>query len=204
MEGLQIGSRHELDAPIAEVAKALARLMKPTRHTISVVKTLNGKIEEINGWTVVAPNDIGPPHRTPAPANPDALVEKTPKPGEEPVAAATVAKPTQGCPAPDFVRAEIKARAVLDVFLTDEQREDFRKYNRFVSMGAYTGHRYMITSRHARDELAQFQRSLYDLDERRPYCVHDWVVPAAEEMLALHLMLQVPAHEPYLRHLDRE
>jgi hypothetical protein len=32
--------------------------------------------------------------------------------------------------------------------------------------------------------------------------VHDYAVPAAEEMLAIHLMLQLPQHEPYLRHLE--
>jgi len=110
--------------------------------------------------------------------------------------------PTRGCPAPDFRSAELKARVVLETFLTDEQREDFQRYNRFVSVGATTGHRYMITSRHARDELSQWQRTLYDLDDRIPLCVHDWGVPAAEEMLALHVLVQLPEYETYLRYLE--
>ena len=33
----------------------------------------------------------------------------------------------------------------------------------------------------------------------RALCVHDWVVPAPEEMLSLHLLLQLPGWESYLR-----
>jgi hypothetical protein len=89
-------------------------------------------------------------------------------------------------------------------FLDDDQAEDFEDRNAFVSIGVETGHRYMVTSRHARDQLATWRRQLYDLDEGRPYCVHDYAVPAAEEMLALHLLLQIPGRESYLRHLVGE
>lgn len=33
----------------------------------------------------------------------------------------------------------------------------------------------------------------------RAFCVHDWTVPASEEMLALHLFLTMPGREHYLR-----
>ena len=91
---------------------------------------------------------------------------------------------------------------MLDVFLDEQQKEDFRKYNRFLSVGALTGHRYLVTSRYAKGQLVRWERSLFDLDDDRPFCVHDWSVPAAEEMLALHLMLQCKNEEPYLRHLE--
>jgi hypothetical protein len=35
-------------------------------------------------------------------------------------------------------------------------------------------------------------------------CVHDWEVPAAEEMLALKLFLSLPEREQYIRDLPRE
>jgi len=110
----------------------------------------------------------------------------------------TVAQPTLGCPAPNFTQADIRANAVLEAFLNPEQIEDFRIYNRFISTGATTGHRYMLTSRRQQGELDKYSgRSLFDLDEDRAFCVHDWTIPAAEELLTLHLFLQ--RRESYLR-----
>ena len=48
-------------------------------------------------------------------------------------------------------------------------------------------------------------RSLYDIDERMPFCVHDWEVPAAEELLGLLVHIQIPGLERYVRNMpDRE
>lgn len=113
-------------------------------------------------------------------------------------AAATVATPVQGCPLPDFVRQEIRATKVLSEFLTREQLEDFLHHQSFVSRGVDTGHRYALISRHASREACSF-RSVFDLEEQRAYCIHDWTVPAAEELLALHLHLQIPGMEVYMR-----
>jgi len=44
-------------------------------------------------------------------------------------------------------------------------------------------------------------RQLYDLEEKRALCVHDWDLPPAEEMLALHLCLSLPGQEKYVRSL---
>jgi len=52
--------------------------------------------------------------------------------------------------------------------------------------------------------LAHTTRSLFDVDEHMAYCVHDWEVPAAEEMLALHAFLSVPGLESYLRAIPHE
>ena len=79
------------------------------------------------------------------------------------------------------------------------QVSDFERRQSFVTTGATTGHRYAVTSRLARDGIAQYRRSLFDLDEGRAYCVHDWDVPPAEECLALHVFLRVPGGEKYLR-----
>jgi hypothetical protein len=110
----------------------------------------------------------------------------------------SVAAPTRGCPAPDFTSADLRAKRVLREFLEPGQVSDFNRYNKFVSQGVTTGNLYMITSRHARSELAQYARTLFDLDRRVPLCVHDWDVPAAEEMLALHVLLRLPGWENYL------
>lgn len=45
-------------------------------------------------------------------------------------------------------------------------------------------------------------RSVYDLDEARVLCLHDWVVPAAEELLELLLCLSLPGREREARSLE--
>ncbi len=192
-----------LDAPIAKVSKVLAKLMKPGRTTISAVRFSDGTMEEIRSTDDDSDTgaDTGP-KEDPASSGlyrDEGPGEKVPKKRGRPKAAATVAAPIRGCPAPDFTSSELRAQEVLAAFLDPGQLEDFRRYNKFVSIGQTTGNRYMITSRHARDELAKYTRSLYDLDRETPLCVHDWDVPAAEEMLTLHVLLQLPGWENYLR-----
>jgi len=166
----------DLQAPIDVVAKALAKLFKPDRHQLAAVRYVDGCLEEIQ----------------------ESSYRVNARPTQPAVAAVSVAVPVRGCPAPDFASAEIKARRVLDVFLNDDQRADFRQHNRFVTIGAVSGHRYMVTSRHARSSLHAHSRSLYDLDAQMPICTHDWSVPAAEEMLALHLCVSLPSYEQYI------
>jgi hypothetical protein len=170
-----------LGADLTKVQKFLVKALKPGRQVVDFVAFKDGKIEEVK-----SAEDL------------EKLVPEAPKPDK----GTSVAKPTLGCPEPRLAKADLKAREVLFEFLDDQQRSDFEKRNAFVTEGAGTGHRYMVTSRHARDQLSHTRRQLYDLDEKQPYCVHDYTVPAAEEMLALHLLLKVPEHERYLRHLD--
>ena len=180
-------SKTDLMAPIEKVAKLLAEALKPGRTLVTAVRFRDGRMEEI----VEAPYTDD---KTLAPV-------EEPKP-EEPAKAVTVAKPMRGCPPPDFAACEIQATRILSEFLSPEQREDFAKFNRFITVGPDTGHRYMITSRHARDQLARYQRQMYDLDEEQPYCVHDDnAVPAAEELLGLHVCLSLPGWETHLRML---
>ena len=189
-----------LSAPIEKVSKLIAKALKPGRKLLSVVKFVDGKVEELTEASFAdEKKTLEDPYRKPTEM---VKVEEAPKP--EPKAATTVAAPVIGCPAPDFPSAELKAREVLTAFLTPEQIEDFTKYNRFVSVGAETGHRYMITSRHARTRQYASTRALYDIDEGRALCVHDWTVPAAEEMLALHLCLSLPGRENYVRHIPED
>lgn len=172
------GVEIRLRAPLKNVQKFLVKALKPDRILLDVIKYEDGTLAEPT-----------PPSDKP----------------KKPKAGTTVAKPVVGCPAPDFSPAEIRATRVLEQFLNPEQIEDFRNLNRFVTIGADTGHRYMLTSRLRRDQLGNFAgRSVYDLDEHRAYCVHDWEVPAAEELLALHLFLSLPTREAYLRSIPEE
>jgi hypothetical protein len=161
----------EIFVALDKVQKVVAKALKPDRPLLSAVRFANGKMEQLLAAPV-----------------PDAK------------AAVTVAKPTIGCPAPDFDVAHDRATRVLGVFLTLPQVEDFDRHGRFVSVGADTGHRYMLTSRRSPD-IERFERSLFDLDDNLAFCVHDWAVPAPEELLGLHVFLSVPGGEAYLRQL---
>lgn len=172
-----------LEAPLRKVQRFLARKLKPGRRLVEVVRMEGGSNRALPEPTDEEDDGI------PAGA----------------VVAATAALPVQGCPAPDFGQAELRATEVLRQFLDGQQLADFERLNRFVSVGADTGHRYMLTSRLRRDELGSFAgRSLFNIDEGRAYCVHDWTVPAAEELLALHLFLSLPGKESYLREIPDE
>lgn len=120
-------------------------------------------------------------------------------------AGASVDKPTLGCPDPEFDQADVRATRVLKAFLSDKQRADWDRYNRFVCVGADTGTRYMVISRLATRGVASTlgfnmdtHRSVLDLDRKEPICVHDWSVPAAEEALELFLHLVTPRNERYV------
>jgi hypothetical protein len=95
----------------------------------------------------------------------------------------------------------VLATEVLRAFLTPLQLNDFRAHQAFVATGCETGHRYQLTSRHCREKMARRRRVLFDLDENRALCVHDYNVPASEELLAILICLQLPGRERYLREL---
>lgn len=188
----------QLKAPISKVQKLLQKHLKPNREQVSVVRFGNGKMQEMTER--VLEEVTSTEHSTSTSEKSDASdTSKIPKSEPKPAVATTVAAPVLGCPAPDFEQAEVRAAAVLRAFLTPEQLEDFLKEQAFVATGVDTGSNYIITSRHARTKLAQTTRSLYCIDESMPYCVHDWEVPAAEEMLALLVHLSLPGREMYLR-----
>lgn len=173
-----------LNVAIEVAQDTIARSLKPDRRHLSAVRFHDGAMEEITT------------------ASADAREAKTiaQRALDLVRAAVTVAAPRTHCPTPEFERAEVRARDVLFTFLTEEQRSDFRRYNRFVSVGADTGHRYMISSRHALD--MRYRRSLYDIDERLTLCTRDWDVPAAEEMLVLHLVVSLRGREQQIRELS--
>lgn len=173
-----------LEAPILDVQGVLTKALRPDRKKLHAVQISGGKIEEITTATV-------------------GLVEVA---TAEPAAAATakavtVTPPDRGCPEPDFPQADVLATEVLQSFLSPLQLADFRHHQAFVAVGAETGHRYQLTSRHCRQKMVARRRVLYDLDEERPLCVHDYDVPASEELLAIFICLALPGKETYLREL---
>jgi hypothetical protein len=170
------GAEHTIDlkASIEDVRDQLAGTLKLGRVLVHAVQFKNGELVEIKQGAPV-------PHEA----------EK----------AVTVAKPVRGCPAPNFDLINHRASEVLRAFLNEQQCDDFDRLQRFVSVGADTGHRYMLTSRECPAALKRFGgRQLFDLDQRQSFCVHyDLDVPAPEEILALHVFLSLPGHEMYLR-----
>jgi len=202
-----------LKAPISKVQKLLAKQLKPGRDQVTVVRFGAGKMQEMSERQLEA-LELPPasPKTKDAAGSTEGAKASTAEPrlaatgtdDAKPAVAATVARPTRGCPAPDFELAEQRATDVMCAFLDPQQLADFKSEQAFLSVGADTGHRYIITSRHARSVLAHTTRSLFDVDEHMAYCVHDWEVPAAEEMLALHAFLSVPGLESYLRAIPHE
>lgn len=183
-EGLTI----QLAAKIADVQEVLAKGLKPQRKLLTAVRFTDGKIEETRQVQDADAKVVELPVREPE------------KP--QPVAAVTVAKPVVGCPMPVFQEADVRASRVLEAFLDEDQIKDYRKLGAFVTVGVDSGHRYLVANRERPNMLKKCGgRQLYDLEEDRALCIHDWSVPPPEEMLALHLLLSIPGQEQYIRTL---
>lgn len=185
-----------LRAPVERVAAYMARALKPDRRLLSVAITDRGLTEVWRSDPDVT--KPGPYRETPEPP-PSNVVDMTARlPPKDAKAVTTVAKPVNGCPAPDFAeRADARASRVLEAFLTAEQRADWRRFGGFVTVGADSGDRFMLASRDAARSVlrANGGRTLWNVDRQFAYCVHDWDVPPAEELLAMHLFLAVPGGE---------
>lgn len=210
-----------LHGPLVKVGEVLTKALRPDRGSVHVMRIGQGKIEEFRNFEQ-SPEEQGnvveiTDHvRKKDGADDEATtaLAKTGTDGEattalaktgtddavEPTKVATVKKPVQGCPIPTFDQVKKRATAVLRAFLDPSQIADFEKYQRFVTRGVDTDHLYMLTSRNAPDEIAHYgSRCVFDLDENRPYCVHDYDVPAEEELLALHCLLSLPGYETWAR-----
>ena len=182
-----------LRASIKKVRNLLGKHLKKGRSLVDAYVFSDGRLEEVR-YTVTTDDDG---EKVEEPVLPTAEEKK-----EEPKAAATVAAPTIGCPVPNFPEHEVRATEVLRAFLKPQQLSDYEKDGVFMARGADTGHQYAITHRNRRASMQSVSfRSLYDMTEGRPMCVHDWSVPAPEEMLALLLCVSLPGHESRVRAL---
>jgi hypothetical protein len=185
-----------LDAEIDEVAGVLSKALKPHRKLLTAMRFTDGRVEETHA-VGEKPTEEKPAPEKPAVAAAPIVVAPVPPP-----VAVTVAAPTLGCPMPAFPEADIRASRVLEAFLSPEQTYDYRRGGSFVATGADTGHRYLVANRETEQALRQCSgRQLFDLDEQRALCVHDWDVPPAEEMLAIMLCLELPFRERLIRSL---
>jgi hypothetical protein len=186
-----------LRAPISKVQSFLQKTLKPHRKQLSAVRFANGRIEELTEATLATIDAAPEPVTTEVKKE-----EKKPAPER----AVTVSQPVLGCPAPDFDEVEVRATRVLKAFLAPDQIADFERRQQFVAVGGDTGHRYLLTSRNSRRALRGVSgRSLFDMDENIALCVHDWEVPASEELLTLFVHISIPGLEKYVRAIpDRE
>lgn len=197
-----VGVTITLAASVKQVHAVLAKALKPNREILTAARFADGKIEEVRGRERSAEGDeVHAVEVDEAPEN-KTETELAPPAKTKPEKAVTVAAPTIGCPMPDFGEADVRASRVLAAFLTPEQVRDYEKFGAFVVTGADTGRRYMIAHRNVPHALRQCgSRQLYDLEEKRPLCVHDWTVPAPEEMLAIALCVTLPGRERLVRAL---
>ncbi len=204
-----------LDGSITSIGNFLKKTLRPDRDTVTVVKVGDelremrfsdeeSDEEEKDKPDATVSTEAGDPEE--GPANEEGEETALAKTGtddassKKPVKAATVKKPNRGCPAPTFEQIKLRATRVLRAFLSPQQVSDFNRRQRFVTVGADTGHRYMLTSRNAPDEIKNFgARCVFDLNENRSYCVHDYEIPAEEELLTLHCLLSLPGYEKWAR-----
>jgi len=180
-----------LKAPITTIERFLTRHLRGATSTVSVMITDQGNLYEIKGEDFQADTNVLPFRREAEGGDPE----------EKPKAATTVRKPAVGCPAPNFEETRIRANEVLKAFLSPEQIEDYERYQKFVTIGGASGRRYLLTSRHALSRTSSRMRSVRDVDLNKDLCVHDWGIPAPEELLTMHTMLSLPQYEGYIHGL---
>ena len=193
----------DLLVPVEKAGKRIAKFLKPHRKLVTAVKFQDGRMEEVTESRYDDEKLIDMAREKKQ--KPDVKPKPETKPIETTATATTVAAPFIGCPLPDFKNADVRATRVLNAFLDGDQREDFAQHQGFITMGADSGHRYMLTSRNATGRLEKYAgRQMYDLDTNRAICTHDWGVPASEELLSLHVMLSLPGWERQLCNLPEE
>ena len=167
----------ELKHPISEVYKYLVKVLKGDKAVITAVKLYNGKIEEVED------------------------LEEAEAKGSQAAVSTTV--PSHGCPMPIYkstLEKEIRATRVLTEFLNPTQLRDFNTKACFVVRGIDSNHRMMLSHRYSR--AASEYGLLYDLDRERSVCIEKTILPPAEELLALLVMLSCRGREKEWRVLN--
>lgn len=175
-----------IKAEIEKVGPVVAPIMRPGPAVLSAMLLANGKLVT----STEGPADL-------AKVAEGVAKDAKDDPKKQPVAAATVKRPTPCCPKcfedPSAVRP---AAEVLLAFLDESQHRTWAERRAIVITGGLSGHRYMLAHRSSK-LAAQIGRVCYDLDLGTELHFHDWTVPAEEEVLAAMLILQ--EREPWLR-----
>lgn len=164
-----------LDAPVEKAGRALLKLCRPKKATLTAIKYQDGKVAVAEG------------------AEPEALDEIL---SHKAQAAASVARPTPSCPMCEAGDANRRASEVLLSFLTPAQHESWAKERSILVHGGLSGHRYILAHRNS-SRAARQGRICVDVDSRAVLHFHDTSVPPEEEVLAAKLILE--HREPWLR-----
>lgn len=172
-------------ASLAKASKALIKLTRPKKQTLTAVSFSDGKLSVIEGADEEAVDKIAETVEKAA-ANEDPA---------KPANAASVKRPTPCCPDCE-VGAVTPASEVLLAFLNHEEHESWARERAIVVTGGLTGHRYVVA--HRQSEIAAYNtRMCFDLDDHQVVHFHDNSVPPEEEVLAAKLILE--HREPWLR-----
>lgn len=153
---------------IEDVHKFMIKKLKKNKATLTAIKLKDGKLELVD--------EIKPEHK-----------EKADK-------GVTTEKPRRGCPMPSVTeQKEVRASEVLKEFLTQQQIDDFNKYRSFISIGNYTHHPYLVTSRWS-PKVEEFGQ-VYDLVHKHRVCTSCKEIPPSEEMLSMKLSVELNEYE---------
>jgi hypothetical protein len=164
-------SRLVIAASLVEMGKVLAPNLMSKEGTLTAVKAADGKIT--------------------ASYDPVAVVTQ-----EEAIDAVTVHRPTHCCPHNQPGPVDHRANLVLLRFLTPSQTKSWANDGSFVVFGHLSGHAYRVYHRHHPDAV-RLGKCCLDIDEGHVLHLWNWMVPPAEECLALKLFLE--HREPAVR-----
>lgn len=157
-------TRIEIPAPIAVLGPLLGHTLHGDDDAWTVIRHASNKMTLNDGFDMLP-------------------IEKS----EEPVAAATVQPPMQGCPAP--APANRRASQVLRTFCTQSQWDEFQRHGRLTARGNATGRKYHV---YHRDEASRLRlsHSLVQVSDQQAICTWDDRVPAEEEILGIKLAVE--------------
>lgn len=175
----------KLDAALAPASRALIKIARPKKQTLTAIKFSGGELVTVEGTDEAALKQI---------EEKVAAAAATEKP-EKTATAASVKRPTPCCPSCE-VGSVAPASEVLLSFLDRREHESWSRERAIVVTGGYTGHRYVLAHRSS-PIAAATGRVCFDLDDRAVVHFHDNSVPPEEEVLAAKLILE--HREPWLR-----
>lgn len=174
LEGLMNDGAIEVEAPIAEVAAPMAKLLNV------------GKV----GLLTALSFESGHIHVTAGIEKIPAWMKKMEKTQGPAVAAVTVTRPKLCCPeCSGRPEGERKACDVLWEFLDPLQRREWIRDRRVTAFGGLTGHAYDLRPRTSA-VAARRGRICFDMDDRLVLHNFNLDVPPEEELLAAKLILE--------------